>query len=170
MYHIRYTDDFNWIIRKIQNLYKVHITTKSPDRIAYFRNFALFTEVLFKLMIIAYSTCILAFFSIPIFVYLTTSELVPVLPLYLPIVDESTTVGYTILTIYHISCAILATIGFTAIDYFMAIVITSSLIFAKLISSDLQEMNIDLLENDAGLMAAKARFRNVLLMHQEMGE
>lgn len=169
MYHIQYIDDLQWIIRKIQNLYKVHITTTSPDRIGYFRNFALFTEILFKVMSILYFPPILVFMSYPIYVYVTTNQLVPIIPLYVPMIDETTIVGFIILAIYHIINIILGTLGLIAIDYFMAIVITSSLIFAKLISADLQQINCDLMENDSRLMAAKARFRNIFWMHQEMG-
>lgn len=148
----------------------MHITTKSPDRIEYFRKCALFTEFLFKFVVGAYFSSILFFLAMPIFIYLTTNEMVPMMPLFLPIIDETTTVGYTILTIYHIICVVFATVSFTSVDFFMAIIIISSLIFGKLISTDLEQINFDLLENDSGLITAKARLRNVLLMHQEMGE
>lgn len=171
MYHMRYIDDFNWIIQKVQSLYKVHITTESLDRIQYFRKFALFTEILFKVMTAIHVPLLLAFLSYPIFVYLTTSKVVPVVPMHhLPMINGTTAIGYTVTAIHHMGCVIFTPIGYLAFEFFMATIITSSLIFGKLISTDLEQINMDLLEKDSRLITAKARFRNVLLMQQEMGE
>lgn len=171
MYHMLYIDDFNWIIQKVQSLYKVHITTKSLDRIEYFQKFALFTEILFKVMTAVYVPPILAFLLYPIFAYLTASKVVSVLPMHhLPMINETTVIGYTVTAFHHMGCVILSALGYLAIDFFMATIITSSLIFGKLISADLEQINIDLLEKDSRLITAKARFRNILLMQQETSE
>lgn len=125
-------------------------------------------EILFKVVLSAYFLPFFGFLGYPIFVYLTTGQVVPILPVYLPMIDESTHVGLLINTVFHLSLMVVAVVGYTAIDYFIAVGITSSLIFAKLISIDLQQINFDLIESE--LLTAKARFWNVLLMHREMSE
>ncbi|XP_055294814.1 putative odorant receptor 83c [Sitodiplosis mosellana] len=52
----------------------------------------------------------------------------------------------------------------------MTIIIISSLIFAKLIGRELQQVNADLQDDDCEILTVKGRFRNIFLMHQEMGE
>lgn len=42
------TNKMKYVMRFLQHIYKVHITTKSPARREYFRKFALFIEILFK--------------------------------------------------------------------------------------------------------------------------
>lgn len=73
---VHFTDDIQWIIETIQNLYRVHIKSKSPDRIEYFNKFALFTEILFLAMIIMYATVVVAFLLFPVFIYATTNEII----------------------------------------------------------------------------------------------
>lgn len=103
----------------------------------------------------------------PVFVYFTQNKIVPIIPLYVPIINEKTTVGFVILTIYHILLIFLASVAAT--DFFLALVIVSSIIFAKLISLELQQIHADFNENDTTL-ARKCRFRNILRMLKEMCE
>lgn len=170
MYHIRYIDDLRWTINCIHKLFNVHKTSKSPERLDFFRKFALFTEIFFKAMTTTYISFIFVFPGYLVYVYLVKGEWVPVLPIYIPGVDESTLTGYMILVAFQIIVVPLATIGLVAVEFLISILIIGSLIFAKLISLDLHQINIDLVEGSSGMLAARARLRNIFLMHQEMDE
>lgn len=167
IYHIRYVEDLQWIIRFIQRMYKIHSTIKSKDRIEYFKNFAFATEMIFKVMSTLYLLSVFTFFPYPLYMYYFENEVVTILPIYMPFVDETTFAGYIITCAYQIVLLVLATIGVLACDSFMAIIIVSTLIFAKLIKFDMEQINEDLKEKESTL-TVKARFRNILLMHQEM--
>lgn len=67
---------------------------------------------------------------------------------------------------YQIVLLFLATVGVLACDSFMAIIIVSTLIFARLIKFDMDEMEEDLQKKDT-ILAVRCRFRNILLMHKE---
>lgn len=88
-------------------------------------NFALFTEILFKIKSLTtlFLSTSLAFILYPINYYLTCAELVTSIPIYMPGVDEKTTIGYSILSSYHIIAATFEAIGFGALDFFIAIII-----------------------------------------------
>lgn len=167
LYHIRYVDDLQWVIRFVQNLYKIHQKTKSRDRINYFNNFAIATDVLFKVITTLYILSVFTFFPYPIYMYLFKNEVVTIVPMYLPGIDESQFAGYVFLSSYHIVIILLATIGVLACDFFMAIIIISTLIFAKLISLDTKQIAKDLQLKDP-ILTVRGRLRNILLMHQEM--
>lgn len=167
MYHIRYVDDLQWIIRFVQNLYHIHVTTKSVERIDYFDKFALFTEIFFHVMTTLYILSVFTFLPYPIYMYFFKNEVVPIIPLYLPYVDDEQLSGYIILGTFHIIIFFLATLGVLACDFFMAIVIISTFIFAKLITWDLEQTDTEQSAKDS-LRLVRGRFRNVLLMHQEM--
>lgn len=96
------------------------------------------------------------------------NELVPIFPLFIPGIDEETSLGFSILCVYHITCLIVAVMGFSGQEFFTTIIIISSLIFSKLISLDLKQINIDLQEDGAGMLQVKGRLRNVFLMHQKV--
>lgn len=168
LYQVRYGDDFVWILNFIQMLYDTNATTKSHARAEYFRKFGFFTEFLFKCVTtLVYLACI-SYFLTPIYVYVVQKERIPLIPLYVPGIDENTTIGYTVLMAFHLMLLFVGCAGFVAFEFLLEIIIISSLIFGKVIAMDTERINDDL-ENE---MMADATFRlkNVLLMHQEMAE
>lgn len=168
MYHIRYVDDFMWMLNFIQKLYDVHVKTESHARVEYFRKFGLFTEILFKyLAALVYLACIMYFLT-PIYVYVMENKRIPFVPLYAPGIDENTTIGYTILMAYHLMLLFTGCAGFLAFEFLLEINIISSLMFGKLIAMDTEQINNDL-DNEM-MTDATYRLRNVFLMHQEMAE
>lgn len=86
-------DDFQWSTHFLQHIYKVHITTKNRDLMLYFHKFALFTELLFKLLLVLYFMACGLFLVYPVYMYFIQNELVPILPVYIIGVDENTTTG-----------------------------------------------------------------------------
>lgn len=169
LYSIQYIEDMQWVINIIQNLYKENIKTECLERLEYFRKFALFTDYFFKILLFFYISTVSTCFVYPFFVYFTQNEVVPIMPLYVPYVDESTVIGFTIISIYHVLMVLLASFGISATDFFLAIIIISSLMFAKLITLELRQIQMDLQEKCSEI-ELKARFRNILRMHKEMCE
>lgn len=89
------------------------------------------------------------------------------IPLYMPGIDETTFSGYVSLLIYQFTCLFCATLGLSACDFFIAIMIVSTLIFSKIISLEIAQIDSDVLEKNSTPIV-RGRFRNILLMHQEM--
>lgn len=170
MYNAKYAEDFYWTIHLIQDLYKNHAETDSRDLAEYFNKFSQFTELLLKVMIIVFLTCTAAFPSYSFYMYFVKGELMPIMPLYLPGLDETTIIGFILLNLYHFICATISAVGLSALEFLTAIIIISSLIFSKLISRDLQQINDDLEDGDSGILIIKERLRNIFLMHQELSE
>lgn len=166
----RYAKDFYWTISLIQDIYTCHSKTKSREISEYFEKFASFTELLFKLMLGGFGISPFAFILYPVYMYFVNDELITIIPLYLPGIDETTVVGFIILNLYLLLISIIGSICLSALEFLMAIIIISSLIFAKIVSSELQQINTDLQDDDCGMLAMIGRFRNIFLMHQQMGE
>lgn len=82
-------------------------------------------------------------------------------------VDENTTTGMTILICVQSLLAVGGVVGLLAFDYFVSVAIISSLMFAKLIKLEMDEIHIDLQEIDTK-WRVNGRLRNILQMHQEM--
>lgn len=158
------------MITSIQKLYKVHINTEYRTRLEFLNKCAFITEIVFQLMCSTYILAILAFFMLPIVVYVFTGELIPIAPIYFPGIDENTVIGYVLLLFYHTSCFIVADFGFIATEFLLAIVIMSTMLFGKLIAADMQLINDDLEQAKPNILHARLRLKNVLMMHQEMCE
>lgn len=99
--------------------------------------------------------------------YFFEHEVVPIIPVFVPFIDETQLTGYIILGVFHITLLVLGILGVLACDFFMAIIIISTLIFAKLTSMELEQIDIDQQIEDPEI-SIRGRFKNVLLMHQEM--
>ena len=144
--------------------------SKSRDLAEYFEKFATFTEFLFRWMIIVFVMGPFLFMLFPIYKYFTDGELIPIMPLFFPGIDEKTIIGYVVLNLYLLLISVMGITCLFALEFLMAIIIISSLIFAKLIGRQLQQMNVDLQDDDCEMPTIKGRLRNIFLMHQEMGE
>lgn len=168
MYHIRYEEDYLWSLNFIQQLYNIHAKTASPARAEYFRKFAMFTEFLFKFLTFVLLMAVIFFFIVPIYVYATENRLVPLIPLYLPGIDETTNTGYMLLLLLHSTQTVMCVIGFVAFEFLLEIIVINSLIFGKLIALD-TEMISNELENGMRHNAIY-RLKNIFIMHQEMAE
>lgn len=168
--HANYAEDFQWTISFILDLYKINSKIQSRDRFEYFQKISSFTEILFKVVISTIACSFFVFLFYPIYMYFFQGQLIPIVPLFLPGIDENTLIGYTVVTIYHLALAFVGMIGFSSFEFLIAIIIISSLIFAKLISIDLVQINADLKEKNPGSVTVKGRLLNVFLMHQQMDE
>lgn len=133
----------------------------------YFGKFGLFTEYFFILIIFVYFPSVALFFVYPAYMYFVENELVFVVPLFIPGIDENTTTGYVIVLVYHIFIFVLSVAGVIAIDYLFGVIIVSSLMFAKLIHFEIEQIHVDLQEKNATFLV-RGRFLNILQMHQEM--
>lgn len=161
--------ELKYVMRFLQQLYKVHITTKSHARKEYFERFSLFTEYFFKILMIPYYSADFLFFVYPIYVYYTQNELIPLIPLYVLGLDENTETGYIVLVFFQFHLIVMFVVGLFLADYFFAILIISSLIFEKRMSWEMEKINTDLQEKDTKLFVS-GRLRNMLQIHQEAME
>lgn len=163
-----YCNDYYTNIRKLQHLYKVN--GKSPELEAYFQKFATFVETLFILLLVIFITNPIALILAPIYTYFTEGNLSPIIYLYAPGIDENTIIGFLILNLFHMYINLLGIFIFVGLEFLVIVIIINSLVFAKLIGRQLQQIEDDSKEIDCDMIGISARLRNVFLMHQEMGE
>lgn len=169
LYHTRFYIDIKWMLTFIQNLYKIHITIKCKKRIEHFNKCALYTEYLFKIMMFLYISGVFIQFPYPAYMYFLKNEVVTLIPIYSPLIDEKTPTGYIILGMVHMSWILTATLGILACDFCITLLTVSPLIFSKLILFDLQQLNHDLQINRINIFI-KYQLQNIFLMHQQKFE
>lgn len=169
LYHVQYFRELQKIVFFIRKIFEIHITTKSPERIEFLGNFARIIEYLFIGMCFLYMNTIFVFYPYPAYMYFLKNEVVPLLDLYVPGIDETTYLGYWILFVYHNFIVFGAMLGLLAADFILVMAMISSLIFAKLIWFEVQQLHFELKESEP-MATVINRFVNILRMHQEFCE
>lgn len=164
MFALQNAEDFQWTASFIQNLYKIHIDTKSQDRREFFHNFSLITEYSFKVLVVFFAGCYVMLMLYPTYMFFVLGRMELVIPLYMPGIDAFTPSGYAITMFYQFILFSTSLCIFLGFEYLIGIISINSLIFSKLIITDLKQMNCDLHGNRSGKFEAICRFRNILLM------
>lgn len=129
----------------------------------------LFLIKLFSAMI---SIPFLLFCMFPVVLYYMTAQLVVLLPVFVPFVDETTVSGYFVLTSIHTLWSVQSTIGLIGADVLMAFLFLHILPMVELIELCFAEMNeVSKLQRTAfNNILLKMQLRNILQMHKELTE
>lgn len=154
----------------IQHLFKVHIKSKSPVRLALFERFAFYNQLIFQIGLFIYICAAISFFPYPIYMYVMENKRVPLLSMYIPGIDETTAIGHITLIALQTPLMFLAILGMSSCDIMYAMLIINIPIFARLIEDEINQMNEILEKNSVKVHVWTFRFRNLLLMHHEMTE
>lgn len=171
VYTLLNAGDFQWTTSCIQKLYQIHVKTESKDRRDFFEFFSFVTEYSFKLLMTCYTLSYMVIMLYPAFIYFIVGKRELFIPLYIPGIDAETPIGYSFTLFYHFVLFSFSLAGWGGYDYLVGIIIISSPIFSKLITSDLNQMNVELSTDDRfERFNAICRFRNILLMQLEMKE
>lgn len=96
------------------------------------------------------------------------NELVPMLPILIPGVDETTVIGYSIVSLFQLFVAVVGAIGISATDIFYVILLLNTPAMAKLIEIECKNLNRSLTEYHNRNIFWKYRFRNILLLHLDV--
>lgn len=158
------------MINYLYEVYKVNAATKCQQRASLFNRFAFYTEVVFKCGTALYLLSISSYFLYPIYTYLFKGEVIVVLSIYFPGIDETTTEGYIFLLCYHIAILVLAFIAVSACDFLFTMLIVNTPAMAVLIEMEVQQLNDILTSGKVDVPSMKSKLRNILLMHREMTE
>lgn len=158
------------MINYLYEIYKVNAATKCQKRTSLFNRFAFYTEVVFKCGTLLYLLSISSYFLYPIYMYLFKGEVIVVLSIYFPGVDETTTGGYIFLLCYHITVLVLALIAVSACDFLFTMLIVNTPAMAILIEDEVQQLNGILTSQEVDVPLMKSKLKNILLMHREMTE
>lgn len=95
--------------------------------------------------------------------------LTPLMEAYLPFVDENTTVGYTIMTSYHLVGAFLGIFGTAACDMLLIMFVVHVKIFVDILNDNIKQLNGALLvKSNRTSREVQMYFRNIVIMHKEI--
>lgn len=170
MYSVRYGPMMVMIMDKIIDIYAVNANTTSTTRATLLKNCATLSELVLKGGFVVYC-CVGLFYLInPFYSYYVRNELVPMLPLYWPIYDETTTIGFSMLFTNQLIITSLTVIGIGSVDLLFIAMFVNVPVLSTIFRDNIKDLNNILREEKVNELQAKAKLRNILLMHREIWE
>lgn len=101
--------------------------------------------------------------------YYLTGYLEPILPTFIPFVDETSTLGYVILFIFEGLICVLGMSGTCGADFMLFILIVHMWPMCQIFDNMFKELNQGLLvEEHRNSSQIRGHFRNILMVHQDM--
>lgn len=158
------------LINGLLAIFKANQIYPSYERLRLLQRYIILTEYVFKYGIVVYALAMIAYIIRPLAIYLFTREIVVILPMALPFVDDQTMSGYVILLIFHASSVVFSGIGSICIDYAFAMIIMNVHALPNLFDVSVKELNVEMNEKTTDVTVIKAHFRNILLQRREYTE
>nr|QGW45437.1 odorant receptor 64 [Bradysia odoriphaga] len=126
------------------------------------------TFTIVKLCIFVQTLALFVFVWYPIYSYIVNNELVPIMPMQFPFVDQTTTGGFIVATLMMLKMGVWAYFGSVGFDLFLASLIDNYCALVKLLQQDLSDY-IRMTRKGSGYSEQykKAFFRNFLLKCQD---
>jgi hypothetical protein len=138
-----FREDFYNIVQRVDKLYEenVKLGQHRTKKLINCMNICRFFQRFFMLL---YGSSIFLFLAFPAYSFVFKGELVLPVDIFLPMVDETTTIGYFGTLFWHLVMLVMALIGITSFDIsFMTWSVRSVFLRAKLINdSFLQDLSL----------------------------
>lgn len=155
------------LINRIIDVYAANVKTKLPKRALLLEKISLFSEMIVIGGTIVYVSCAVFHLMIPIYAYFWQHELKPLMPLYIPFVDEKTAIGFSILLSIHIAQAFAMTASTACVDLSFMIVALNIRIFGTIFDDNVNELNELLRMEKVDMPLAAKKFRSIFEIYYD---
>lgn len=156
------------LINKQLAIFKANQNHPNYKRLRTLYRFVIITEYCFKCGFVVYVSTAIAYLIRPLVIYALANEIVTILPLSSPFVDNKTTIGYTIEFIFHVCAVIFSGVSSACADFTFVMIIVNVLALAYIFNDSVEELNIAMNKEAPDTKVIKAYFRNLLLQHREI--
>lgn len=170
MFSVKYSQVLKSLMNKQVDIYAANSSNVSSQRAILAQQFSTISEWILKIGFSLYTLAGMFYLLNPLYSYFWLDKIVPLIPIYMPFIDENTQIGFVVLTLMHLQFMILTLVASAAVDFMFIILIFNMLFLAKLFTNDVDELNDTLREEKVDKVVAKAKLLNILLMHQEIFE
>lgn len=88
----------------------------------------------------------------------------------MPLIDENTKHGFIALGVIHLIFLVLTIIATACTDFMFVMLVVNIPVLSTIFSDHVRELNDMLREENVNESVARAKLKNILLMHQEIWE
>lgn len=158
------------LVDKLVDIFKSNEKNLSYKRQKLIQQFITITEYIFKIGMTLYILSTSFYAVYPTYKYVYFNEIVPLITLYVPFLDENTITGFAYLTIYHLTIIISALMASACADFIFPMIAVNVLLMGNIIDDDIQTLNELLASDRPDPVMIKIRLKNIFLQHQEIIE
>lgn len=158
------------LMDKIIAIYAANSKTTSRKRLKLIKLFSLINEIIIKVGSALYFLAGLFYLINPIYSYYTKGELIPLIPVYMVMIDETTRNGFIALGITHMALTALTVTGSACSDFMFVTLVVNIPVMSTILVDNVEELNEILKEETVDEPLAKAKLKNILLLHKEIWE
>lgn len=155
---------------KIIDIYEVNSKNASTKRAKLIQKYAIITELVLKGGFVLYCLGGGIYLLNPFYSYFWQNRVIPLLPVYMPFVDENTKTGFITLSALHISLIILTILGSACVDFMFIMLIVNMPVLSTICGDNVRELNDILNGKKVNLTLANAKLKNIFLIHSEIFE
>lgn len=131
------------------------------------QNISMVSEILFIGGLIVYMFFASLHFINPIYIYFWHGEFEPLIPLYIPFVNETTASGFTILISIQTVEVFSAALASASVDFPYMLGVINVWIFSSVFEETVSELNGDLRAEEVDMPLVKAKLRNIFIMYYD---
>lgn len=167
MYSVKYGRIIVGMMDKLIEIFAANAKSNSRSRSILINKYALITEIVLIVGCTVYAFAGAFYFLNPIYSYYWRNEIVPLIPIYFPFINENTTGGFILLTSMHVVYVTMAVIASACTDFMFTMIIVNMPVMSNIFSDNIRELNASLREELVDQVFTKAKFKNILLLHRE---
>lgn len=165
---MRYTQQMTSVINRIIAVYEANAKTKSRKRAMLLQNMAWLSEMLLVGGLVAYMNCAALHFLNPIYGYFWQNEFKALFPLYIPFIDETTAIGFTILMTIQSFEIFIALLSSACADFAFMIKVINVWIFSTIFHGTVHELNDILRKEKARMPLVRTKLRRICKMYYDV--
>lgn len=165
-----YPAKIHYKVKFLLHVYKENITISSYKRNMLCQRFANYTDIIFKVGVTLYFSALGLYLIYPAYMFFIENEIALFVPIYIPTLDESTLIGYGILSAYHLTIMIFGTAAGAASDFLHITIITNVPVLAEIFAESVEDLNELLMKKKKDLPMCHSKFKNIILLHRELQE
>lgn len=164
---MRYAHLFTSIVDRIIDVYEQNATTKSRERVLVLHRMSRISETILFRGTIAYLVVVSVHFINPIHSYFWRHEFKPLMPLYVPFVDERTAFGFvTLMSIQSFELFVGALANGCA-DFAILTFALNVWVFSTIFQENVIQLNGILNGPNADVPSAITKLRRIFVMYNE---
>lgn len=164
---MRYVRQFTSLIDRIIDVYERNASTKLCECASVLQRMSLISEMTLSRGTIAYVVVASAHFINPIYSYFWQHECKPLMPLYVPFVDERTAFGFVILMSIQSVQVIAALLASGCVDFALVIFALNIWVFSTIFQQTVIELNGILHEKQTDMPWAVTKLQSDFEMYND---
>lgn len=168
IYSVKYADHIVELVNKLVDIYRVNSEVNNYGRQEMLDRYLMITAYLFKVGLTLYTLATFGYFINPLYQYIVNNEMIPFIFSYFPFVDETTTTGFTIITILHLQQLIEGLLGTACTDFSFTMIIVNVPVLSNIFCDGIKDLNALLKDKRPKLVMIKVRLLNTILQHREI--